>query len=88
MAAEGKEKSLWVNLVRGCLSVAGVALRFSFCFFSGAAAGWVRNAMRFLCRAAEKQKAVLRRCSAINRQPLTGFETPNEAAEVLIPHGR
>jgi iron(III)-enterobactin esterase len=31
-------------------------LPISFCFFSGAAEGWVRNAMRFLCRAAEKTK--------------------------------
>ena len=45
------------NPVRGCLSIETTPPPLiSFCFFSGAAAGSVRNAMRFLCRAAEKTK--------------------------------
>jgi hypothetical protein len=45
------------NPVRGCLFIETTPRpRKSFCFFSGAAAGSVRNAMRLLCRAAEKTK--------------------------------
>jgi hypothetical protein len=47
------------NPVRGCLSIETTPPPLiSFCFFSGAAAGLVRNAMRILCRAAEKTKRV------------------------------
>jgi hypothetical protein len=48
-----------MNSVRSCLSIETTPPPpISFCFFRGAAAGLVRNAMRFLCRASEKAKRV------------------------------